>query len=164
MKLVTNQELGIMNKELGPEALNLTQDKTSKTLTLKKFEKIVKSTRRPIKVLLLDQKKIAGIGNIYACDALNLARINPQRKAESLKPKEIEDLLKAIKKVLKAGIKYRGASDQYYLDALGHKGHYQEHFLVYARTGKPCRNCNGKIIKVKLAGRGTYFCPACQPA
>ncbi|MBU0569747.1 DNA-formamidopyrimidine glycosylase, partial [Patescibacteria group bacterium] len=162
VKLITKKELGIMNKELGPESLDLARGKPSDILTLKKFQEIVKSTRRPVKVLLMDQKKIAGIGNIYACDALNLAKIHPARKSKKLRTEEIKKLFFSIKKVLKAGIKYRGASDQYYLDALGHKGSYQEHFLVYARVGKSCRNCGGKIEKMKLAGRGTYFCPTCQ--
>jgi formamidopyrimidine-DNA glycosylase len=71
-------------------------------------------------------------------------------------------LLKAIEKVLKAGIKYRGASDQYYLDALGHKGSYQDHFLTYGREGKKCFDCKGEIKRIKIGGRGTFYCPACQ--
>jgi len=154
VKLMTNEELRITNQEYGPEPLG--------DLSLKTFREIVASTRRPIKVLLLDQKKIAGIGNIYANDALNLAKIHPARKSNQLTNEETKKLFNAIKKVLKAGIKCRGASDQYYLDALGHRGSYQDHFLVYARAGKPCRNCDGKIEKMKLAGRGTYFCSECQ--
>ncbi len=113
-------------------------------------------------MVLMDQKKISGVGNIYACDGLNLAKIDPRRPANSLTSSEQRRLFEAVKKVLKAGIRYRGASDQYYLDALGHKGEYQDHFLVYARAGKPCFNCKNKIKKIRLAGRGTYFCPACQ--
>ena len=79
-----------------------------------------------------------------------------------MKDDEIKKLFKAIEKVLKAGIKYRGASDQYYLDALGHKGSYQDHFLAYGRAGKKCFKCDGKIEKMKLGGRGTYYCPKCQ--
>jgi formamidopyrimidine-DNA glycosylase len=110
----------------------------------------------------MDQKKIAGIGNIYASDALFLAKIYPERKADGLNKEEIKRLFEAIEKVLKAGIKYRGASDQYYLDALGHKGSYQDHFLVYGRAKKKCLKCNNKVEKIKLGGRGTYFCPTCQ--
>jgi formamidopyrimidine-DNA glycosylase len=141
--------------DYGPEPLT--------DLTFVRFQKILASTRRPIKVLLMDQAKIAGIGNIYDNDALNLAGLNPRRPASSLSEKEAKKLLKAIKKVLKAGIKYRGASDNYYLDALGQKGAYQDHFLTYARAGQKCYQCKkGKIKRVTLAGRGTFYCPACQ--
>jgi len=131
-------------------------------LGLKEFRTIAASTSRAIKVLLMDQKKIAGIGNIYACDALFLAKIHPEKKANEMKDNEVKKLFEAIEKVLKAGSKYRGASDQYYLDALGHKGSYQDHFLVYGRAGEKCFKCDGKIGKIKIGGRGTYYCPKCQ--
>lgn len=152
--LQDKKELEKILVEFGPEPLD--------DLDLKEFETITASTSRAIKVLLMDQKKIAGIGNIYACDALFLAKIHPGRKANSLEKNEVKKLFKAIEKVLKAGIKYRGASDQYYLDALGHEGSYQDHFLVYGRAGKKCFKCNGKVEKIKLGGRGTYYCPKCQ--
>lgn len=148
------KELEKLLAEFGPEPLD--------GLDLKKFKTILASSRRPIKLVLMDQKKIAGIGNIYASDALFLAKINPEKPANSLSQNEQSRLYKAIEKVLKAGIKYRGASDQYYLDVLGHKGSYQDHFLVYSRAGKDCFSCRGEIKKIKLGGRGTYFCPACQ--
>lgn len=155
IKLIKNKkDLAKILSAFGPEPLD--------DLGLVQFKKILASSRRPIKVILLDQKKISGIGNIYACDALNLARINPQRPANKLDDQEAKKLLKAIEKVLLAGIKYRGASDQYYLDALGHKGAYQDHFLVYNREGKKCFNCSGRVEKLKLAGRGTYYCSECQ--
>jgi formamidopyrimidine-DNA glycosylase len=113
-------------------------------------------------VVLLDQKKISGVGNIYACDALFLAKIDPRRPANEVSGREAKKLYQAVEKVLKAGIEYRGASDQYYLDALGQKGAYQDHFLVYAREGKECFGCKGKVAKMKVAGRGTYYCPNCQ--
>ena len=155
IRLVGNEkELGKMLTEFGPEALD--------GLNLKEFQTILSSSSRPIKILLMDQKKIAGIGNLYVCDALFLAKIHPERKADGLNKKEIKRLFEAIEKVLKAGIKYRGASDQYYLDALGHKGLYQDHFLVYGRAGKKCLKCKDKVEKTKLGGRGTYFCSTCQ--
>lgn len=163
LRLVENEkELEKLLAEFGPEPFGFAQGKLSDVLTLKEFQAILASTSRPIKIVLMDQRKIAGIGNIYASDALFLAKINPKKEANKLKNEEIKKLFKAIEKVLKAGIKYRGASDQYYLDALGHKGSYQEHFLVYGREGKKCLKCRGKIKKIKLGGRGTYFCPACQ--
>ena len=154
IKLVGKEEVQKLLSEFGPEPLN--------DLDLKIFQKTLSSSSRAVKIVLMDQKKISGIGNIYACDALNLAKINPKRAASGLSPKEAQSLYRAVEKVLKAGIKYRGASDQYYLDALGHKGGYQDHFLVYGRAGKKCFNCGGEIKKIKLGGRGTYVCPVCQ--
>lgn len=155
VRLIKDQrELNELLQEFGPEPLD--------GLDLKRFQAILATSARPIKVVLMDQTKIAGVGNIYAVDALNLAKINPGRSAKKLSPKEQKVLFEAILKTLRAGIKYRGASDQYYLDALGKIGHYQEHFLVYGREGQKCFNCGGIIKKSRLAGRGTYFCPVCQ--
>jgi len=155
MRLVGSEEWGVESQKLGPEPFD-------KKFTDKYLKEVFGKTVRPIKVVLLDQKKIAGIGNIYANDALFLARIDPRRPAKSLTEKEIKKLRTSILKALKAGIKYRGASDQYYLDALGRKGAYQEHFLTYQRDGKKCFNCEEKMRRIKLAGRGTFYCPACQ--
>lgn len=141
-------------KSLGPEPMD--------DLTLEKFKEILSKSARPIKIVLMDQAKISGIGNIYAADALNLAKIDPRKPARQLDSEAARRLYYAIEKVLRAGIKYRGASDQYYLDALGQKGAYQEHFLVYGRTGGECFNCGGEIKKFFLGGRGTYWCPKCQ--
>lgn len=152
--LKDEKELEKLLSEFGPEPLD--------GLDLATFKKILGSSSRPIKIILMDQKKIAGVGNIYANDALFLAKIGPRRSAKKITEKEAEKLLKAIEKVLQAGIKYRGASDQYYLDALGRKGAYQEHFLVYGRDGKKCFDCQGEIKRLKIGGRGTFYCPRCQ--
>ncbi len=152
--LKDKKELEKLLSEFGPEPLD--------GLDLETFRKILASTSRPVKIVLMDQKKIAGIGNIYANDALFLAKIDPRRPAKKVTEKEAEKLLKAIEKVLQAGIKYRGASDQYYLDALGRKGSYQDHFLTYGRDGEKCLDCGGEIKRLKIGGRGTFYCPACQ--
>jgi len=110
----------------------------------------------------MDQKKISGIGNIYANDALFLAGIHPRRPADKITEKEARKLYQAVEKVLKAGLRHRGASDQHYLDALGRKGSYQEHFLVYGREGKKCFHCSGKVKRIKISGRSAFFCPQCQ--
>lgn len=141
--------------EMGPEPF-------SKEFTVDYLGQVLAKSSRPVKLVLMDQKKIAGVGNIYANEALFLAKTRPNKPAKKLSSLEIKKLRGAIIKVLKAGIKYRGASDQYYLDALGHKGSYQDHFLVYNREGKKCFDCGGKIKKIKLGGRGTFFCPKCQ--
>jgi formamidopyrimidine-DNA glycosylase len=155
LKLIKDEtELERVLSEFGPEPLD--------GISASEFQKILTSSSRPIKTVIMDQAKIAGVGNIYANDALFLAKVYPGRAANKLSKEETARLLEAIKKVLKAGIKYRGASDQYYLDALGHKGLYQEHFLVYNRAGKKCLKDSGIIKKIKIGGRGTYFCPSCQ--
>jgi len=148
------KELEKLLAEFGPEPMG--------DLTLAGFQEILSSSRRPVKVILMDQKKISGVGNIYASEALFLAGIDPRRPTNRVNDKEARELYQEVEKVLRAGIRYRGASDQYYLDALGQKGSYQEHFLVYGRERKKCFKCNGKIKKIRLGGRGTYFCPACQ--
>ena len=131
-------------------------------LDLPTFQKIVEKSNSAIKPLLLDQKKISGVGNIYSNDGLNLAKIDPQRKASSLNPDEIKRLYESLETVLKRGLQYGGASELSYVNALGQEGSYQKHFLVYGRAGKECFNCKGEIKKIMLGGRGTYFCPQCQ--
>jgi len=141
-------------KDLGPEFLN--------NLTMIQFNNIVSSSNSLIKPLLMDQKKMSGIGNIYANDALFEARIDPRRKAKDLSDTEIETLYNAILKVLKDGLKYGGATEINFVNVLGQEGGYQDHFLVYGREKQPCRVCKTPIQKIKLGGRGTYFCPKCQ--
>jgi formamidopyrimidine-DNA glycosylase len=111
----------------------------------------------------MDQEKISGIGNIYANEALWLAKINPKKPANQLNNQLTNQLFAAILKVLKNGLKYGGASDQSYLQPSGEEGKYQEHFLVYGRQGQICPRCKKtKIQKISLGGRGTYICPSCQ--
>lgn len=131
-------------------------------LTRDKFRKIVFSSGQPIKVLLMDQKKISGIGNIYANEALFLARIDPRRRSKDLSDKEINKLYGSIIEVLKRGLKYGGSSDLNFVNAIGEDGNYQNHFLVYGRKGEKCKGCKGEVEKIQLGGRGTYFCPDCQ--
>lgn len=142
-------------KKLGPEPF--------KGLTLELFRQILSRSSRPIKIVLMDQEKIAGVGNIYANDALWLAKINPKTPAKSLTSRSAKLLFDAVLRVLKNGIKFEGASDQWYLTAEGKKGKYQEHFLIYGREGEPCERCHKATFKkFFLGGRGTYFCPVCQ--
>jgi formamidopyrimidine-DNA glycosylase len=133
-----------------------------KDLTLSHFSSLLTKPKRHIKTLLLDQTKIAGIGNIYACESLWIAKIHPERAANSLKPVEVKRLFAAIEAVLSEGIKRGGASDNSYRNLMGAKGDYQNFFKVYARQGKPCARCGTKIKRLKQAGRSTFFCPVCQ--
>ncbi len=156
IKIVKTEEVNSLPffKSLGPEPL--------KDLTLEKFSGILKNTRMPIKPLLMDQTKIAGIGNIYANDALYVAKINPKRSSSSLTTQELTKLFNAIETVLKKGLEVGGASEWQYVNALGETGKYQNFFQVYGRDGKPCKRCGTIIERIKMGGRGTFFCPACQ--
>lgn len=133
-----------------------------KNLTIQDFKNVLSRSNRAIKVLLLDQSKIAGIGNIYDCEALWLAKIDPKRNANSLRPTERKRLFVAIEDVLREGIVRGGASDNTYRNLYGGKGDYQNFFKVYGRTGKPCLRCETPIVRESLGGRGTFFCPKCQ--
>lgn len=139
---------------LGPEFL--------KDLKLEEFSEIVSKSKKPIKILLMDQEKMAGVGNIYANDALWFARINPMRTSKNLRKEEMEKLFMAIEVVLKDGIKRGGASELAFVTPDGGEGRYQDFTLVYGREGQPCKECKTVIKKIKLGGRGTYFCPVCQ--
>lgn len=134
----------------------------SKSFTANHFQTILKKSQKPIKVFLLDQAKIGGIGNIYANEALYLAKINPATRSGELTEAQIINLKAAIIEVLNKGIKYGGASDSDYLDAYGLKGSYQDHFLIYQKHGQKCIKCGTVIQRVKIGGRGTFFCPNCQ--
>lgn len=156
IKVVNTDEVEELEfvRKLGPEPID--------GLTLEKFKEICGSTSRAIKTLLMDQSKIGGVGNIYTNDALFLARIHPQKKANKLTNDQVLKLYHAIEEVLKKGLKYGGSSQSSFVKVDGKAGEYQEHFLVYGREGKVCPNCGLKIKKTKVGGRGTFFCPNCQ--
>ena len=142
-------------KKLGPEPF--------KDLTLEKFQSVLLKTSRAIKVVLMDQTKIGGVGNIYANDALWLAKINPKSPANSLSSQSSKLLFNSILHVLKEGIKYGGASELAFVAPDGTEGNYQNHTLVYGHEGDPCERCyKVRIGKYFLSGRGTYWCPVCQ--
>ena len=150
----------ISGEKYGPEPF-------SKEFTIKYLKEILSRWGRPIKLLLMDQKKIAGIGNIYANEALFCAGIAPHYRGKELAkdhPEKIDKLYYCIKKILLEAIKFGGstASDDAYRNVEGEKGRMQEKLKVYGRAGEKCFQC-GKIIKrMTIGGRGTFFCPACQ--
>lgn len=133
-----------------------------KDLTADDFIALCGKTKRVMKTLLLDQQKIAGIGNIYASEALWLAHIDPRRSANTLTLKECQSLFDAIESVLREGIARGGASDHTYRNLLGGKGSYQDFFKVYNRAGKPCVRCGDTIQRIVQTGRSTFYCPTCQ--
>jgi formamidopyrimidine-DNA glycosylase len=126
--------------------------------------KVLAGKKTPIKSALLDQRLIAGLGNIYVCEALFRAGISPKRLAGSIKPERIPALVSAIKQVLKAAIAAGGSTLRDHAQATGDPGNFQHHFLVYGREGKPCKgkNCKGTVKRIVQAGRSTFYCPACQ--
>lgn len=166
IKVIKTEELQklVFFKELGPEFSvdAIENDSGQAKMTKDAFAEIVKKTKGPIKPLLLDQKKMSGLGNIYANDGLYDARIDPRRSAKQLTDEEIERLYYSLEKVLKKGIETGGASELSYVNALGQEGEYQKHFLVYAQDGKACKRDGTIIEKIMLGSRGTYFCPTCQ--
>jgi formamidopyrimidine-DNA glycosylase len=116
----------------------------------------------PIKAVLLDQGRIAGIGNMYADEALFTARLHPERRTNSLSPDELSRLYRAIRSVLEAGIKNKGASIVNYCRPDGKQGTAHLEFRVAHRGGKPCPVCGTHIERIVVRGRGSYFCPQCQ--
>lgn len=122
----------------------------------------LKSKKTPIKSALLDQRVIAGLGNIYVCEALYRARISPKRLAMKVTPEQAARLLPAIKAVLREAIKAGGSSLRDHKQVTGELGYFQKRFAVYDREGEPCRNCKGTVKRIVQAGRSTFYCPTCQ--
>jgi len=141
---------------LGPEPLD-------DNFKLEDFARILERRWGRIKPLLLNQRFIAGIGNIYANEILFAAGIHPLRKADTIAPAEVEALYHAIRRVLRQAIAERGTTfDGAYRDVQGERGRHQESLRVFRREGKPCPRCGAPIVRIVLGGRGTYFCPRCQ--
>lgn len=116
----------------------------------------------PLKSFLLDQSGIAGVGNIYADEALYRARLHPLSPAGSMKPEHLAALRDAVVAALEAGIDNGGSSIDDYRDGRGERGTMQNEFLVHTREGQPCPSCGGEIVRIVVGGRSTYFCPSCQ--
>ncbi|AUW93290.1 MAG: bifunctional DNA-formamidopyrimidine glycosylase/DNA-(apurinic or apyrimidinic site) lyase [Sulfobacillus thermotolerans] len=122
----------------------------------------LKGRSAPIKALLLDQRIIAGLGNIYVDESLFQARIRPDRPGSSLTPAEITRMIRAIRAVLKQAIMHRGTTFSDYVDALGHPGENQAYLWVYGRSGQECRRCGHLLAQQVIAGRTSHFCGHCQ--
>jgi formamidopyrimidine-DNA glycosylase len=168
IKIVQNSKLSTQKEiaSLGPEPLDFSCDKpfTNKEFTKDYLKQIFSKSSKPVKLVLMDQTKIAGIGNIYANDALFEAGIMPTRPARTLREKEIERIKDAIIRVLTDGLMYGGSSaaDEAYIKPTGEPGSYQKHFRVYQRDGGSCSHCRRIIQRAKIGGRGTFFCLRCQ--
>lgn len=140
---------------VGPEPLG-------SAFTAARMARILAGRRAPIKAVLLDQRRIAGIGNIYADEALWRARIHPRRTAGELAPDEVARLHRAIRAALRRGIELQGSTLRDYVTPDGAGGGMQHEFHVYGRLGEPCDRCGRPIERIVVAGRGTWLCPHCQ--
>lgn len=141
--------------KLGPEPVE-------DGFTLATFRTALAGRAAPIKSVLLDQRRVAGIGNIYADESLYYAGIDPRRTAVSLSAADIARLYTAVQKVLRLGIAREGASISTYIKPDGQKGDMQNAVAVFRRTGDPCYECQTPIVRIILGGRSTHFCPHCQ--
>jgi formamidopyrimidine-DNA glycosylase len=130
--------------------------------TAEHVRELVRGRKTPIKALLLDQRRIAGVGNIYADEALFRAGIHPRRPAGNLTPAQCERLRESVIDALSAGIDARGATIDDFRHIDGVSGSFQDRFLVHLREGQPCTTCGATIVKMVVAGRGTYVCETCQ--
>lgn len=126
------------------------------------LHRATRGRKTPIKAILLDQRIVAGIGNIYADEALHRAEIAPQRRASRLTRVQAELLSEAVRDALTAGIDAKGATIDDFRDAYGVQGSFQDQFLVHRREALPCPRCQTPVQKIRCAGRGTYYCPSCQ--
>lgn len=148
------RETESLEKSFGPEAPEID------LAVLKRI--LGKRPNAKIKPLLMDQKFIAGIGNIYSDEILFSAGVRPLRQAKTLKEAEIREIHQSIGRILKAAIKHRGSSVEHYIDACGEKGEFVKYHKVYQREGEKCPRCGAIIKRIKLGGRSAHFCPGCQ--
>lgn len=142
-------------KELGIDPMD-------KSFTFLEFEKRIKDKSGKIKQVLMNQKLIAGIGNIYSDEILFYAGVKPSRRAKNLKKNELKKIYTGIKKILREAIKVKGDSFSDYRRPDGSKGRFQDFSKVYRREGKKCFKCNSIILREKIGGRSAHYCPKCQ--
>lgn len=148
-----------------PEALrSLGVDPLTDGIDAAQLGRLLASSRTTVKAFLLDQRRIAGIGNLYADEICFHAGVLPARRTETLRAGEVRAIGAALASVLDAAVQARGSTlrDARYRDLSGDHGSYQDHHCVYARTGEPCRRCGSTIVGCRVAGRSAHFCPTCQ--
>jgi formamidopyrimidine-DNA glycosylase len=155
MLLVPESQIAAFGERLGAEPLEI---------SLTEFCARFSSRGARVKALLLDQRILRGVGNIYADESLFRARIHPARIARNLTQTQLAALHRAVREILTTAIRLRGSSVSDYVDSDGKRGEFQFRHRVYQRQGKPCVRCREKIRRVIVAGRSSHFCPRCQPA
>ncbi len=152
----------VPSSELEKEYVGLALDITDPRLVVGDFIARAQGRSVPIKQVIMDNAVVAGVGNIYACDALNLAKIDPRRRANTLSLEELNLLFSTMREVITLGISHGGATVSDFRSIDGLTGTYQNIRRVYKRQGEACFNCGAHIVKEQLGGRGTYYCPHCQ--
>ena len=145
-----------------PELARLGPDAMDANFKFSDFSQIILSESRKIKQVLMDQEVVAGIGNIYSDDILWKAKIHPLKSANKLSKKDLKEIWKAMKSILKKALKLRGTSTSDFRDTVGKKGRYGDVRLVYQREGEKCSRCGAEIKRIKIGGRSAHFCPKCQ--
>lgn len=155
IKLLTLKEFKELDERAGIEPL-------SKRFTLDFFKSIISGRRTPIKAILLDQKRLVGLGNIYVDEVLFQAHVRPNRMASTLTNKEITVLYRAIPVILKSAIKQRGTTFSNFLDPTGLRGNFMNFLKVYGRDKQACLVCGRRLRKTRVAGRDTHWCEYCQ--
>lgn len=153
--LLTRQEWRERERELGPEPLE-------EAFTADRLAGVLAGGRAPVKNRLMDQRRVVGIGNIYASEILHRAGLDPRRPAGEITRPEVERLHRSLRRVLGAAVDHLGTSIRDYVGGSGEPGDFQEHIRVYGREGEPCPACGEPVRRVVQAGRSTYFCPGCQ--
>jgi formamidopyrimidine-DNA glycosylase len=144
-------------------AARLGLEPLEESFTAEHLQRLARGRRAPVKAFLLDQRRIAGVGNIYADEALFRAGVHPLRPAGRLSRSQLVALREGVIEALRAGIDARGATIDDYRDVDGVSGSFQNEFLVHRRAGEPCPRCGREIVKLVVGGRGTYVCESCQP-
>ncbi len=155
LKLATANELEKTKSNYGPEPI-------SQDFDTKWFTTALKRRKTPIKASLLNQSFVAGLGNIYVDEALWRAKIAPTRRADMLTDKEAKLLAKSAGDVMNESIAVGGTTFQHFVDSDGNKGNFTQHLQVFGKQGTLCPRCGTLIIKIRVAGRGTHYCPTCQ--
>ena len=145
-----------------PEITSLGPDALDKNLTFEEFRRRIKSKKSKIKVVLLDQKVIAGIGNIYADESLWSAKIHPEAISNKINDEKLKKLYNAMREILSFSIEIGGDSMSDFRNIHGKRGGYQEHHKVYQREGEDCYSCGQRIKRIKIAGRSSHYCNFCQ--
>jgi formamidopyrimidine-DNA glycosylase len=154
LRCLAREELDAIFGGMGPDAREITDEE---------FLGSLQGRRVPLKSWLMNQQMLAGVGNIYADEALYLARLNPLAQAGRISPDDARRLLRALKRVLDRAVELQGTSFRDYIDIEGRPGNFLPQLRVYQRTGKPCRRCRTLIARVVIAGRSSHYCPQCQP-
>ncbi len=155
IRIASPEELATLVAPLGADPLELTEAD---------FRRRLGTRHARVKALLLDQHVLRGLGNIYADESLWRARLHPMRQGSDLSEEELGRLWRAIRAIVREAIRLGGTSISDYVDALGRQGSYQKRLRVYRRNGRRCPRCRATIERLIVAGRGTHFCPRCQPA